>query len=286
MKFDKNHITSQLKKAIDQIKFKNIIFTDAAVLPPDKKPGYIKVGAPRLLFPVSGNKILVAPVDNQVTTLEMQPGDIIFIPTNSWNKPLWTKSHKMISLTYYPTHIRILSVDYEAGNSRPVVPDVYYHSQRTVNQAGQSIIQALTAMAGYPKLRLKAEQLIQPLLELSLLDLHQNIIIENSKAYNTWCEVLHCIMENYHQSISCKYVAQQLCIDAGYVSKLLKKFAGRGFSEYLTQIRISHAKKMLKNSRMTLDEIAFSCGFNYTSYFIRVFQKIHGISPSEFRQKY
>jgi AraC-like DNA-binding protein len=284
MKIDKNHITSQLKKAIDQIKFKNIIFTDATVLPPDKKPGYIKVGAHRLLFPISGNKTLVAPVDNQVTTLEMQPGDIIFIPTNSWNKPLWTKSHKMISLTYYPTHIRILSVDHEAGNSRPVAPDVYYHSQRAVNQAGQSIIQALTTMARHPKLRLKAEQLIHPLLELSLLDLCQDSITENSKAYSTWCEILHCIMENYHHPISCKYVAQQLSIDAGYVSRLLKKFAGIGFSEYLTQIRISHAKTMLKDSRMTLDEIAFSCGFNYTSYFIRVFQKIHGISPSKFRQ--
>ncbi|NQU31928.1 MAG: helix-turn-helix transcriptional regulator [Bacteroidetes bacterium] len=284
MRLDRSYTISKLKNVIDKIEFKNVIFTNVAVSLPDKKSGYIKVGAPRLLFPLSGNKELVAPIDNKVTTLEMQLGDIIFIPTNSWNKPLWTKSHTMISLTYYPTHIRILFIDYKVGNLRPLETSAYCHSQRAANQAGQSIIQALEAMAGNYKLRLKAEQLIQPLLELSLLDLQQDDIIENSKAYSTWCEVLHCIMENYHQPISCKYIAQKLCIDAGYVSKLLKKFAAMGFSEYLTQIRISHAKTMLKDSRMTLDEIAFSCGFNYTSYFIRVFQKIHGISPSRFRQ--
>lgn len=277
-------MANALKNAIDCLNFKRVIFLDNIFLPPKNIPGYITVGAPRLLFPVSGKKELMVSIDGQAVTVELQPGDAMFIPPGSWTRPLWQETHTMISLTYYPTHIRVLFIDHKSGSPPPPSPNVYHHSPGMINLAGQNIIQTLTTMTEHSELRLRAENLIAPLLELSLLDLNSVKGSDNTKAYLTWCEVLHCIMENYHKQINCRFVAQQLRIDAGYVSKLLKKFTGMGFSEYLNQIRITNAELMLKDPRITLDEIAYSCGYKYTSYFIRVFRKVHGISPSQFRQ--
>ncbi|MCI6732887.1 MAG: AraC family transcriptional regulator, partial [Lachnospiraceae bacterium] len=63
-----------------------------------------------------------------------------------------------------------------------------------------------------------------------------------------------------------------------------KKISGVSPVNYLIQLRIEQAKRMLKESNLTILEISMECGFNNTSYFIRQFRKYTGKTPREYRR--
>lgn len=70
----------------------------------------------------------------------------------------------------------------------------------------------------------------------------------------------------------------------GYFSRCFHDIIGVSFSDYYSQIRISHAKELLLNTDKTVQEIAFLTGYNNEKYFSRIFKKLTNVSPSEFRK--
>jgi AraC-like DNA-binding protein len=55
--------------------------------------------------------------------------------------------------------------------------------------------------------------------------------------------------------------------------------------DYLTQVRLEEAKKLLRNPRYQIDEVAEKLGYNDASYFSKVFRRNVGMSPTQFRQQ-
>ena len=68
-----------------------------------------------------------------------------------------------------------------------------------------------------------------------------------------------------------------------YMGRLFKKETGQSFHEYCNYLRLQKAEYMLENTSEKIIDIAFECGFNNISYFNRIFQKKHGVSPGEYR---
>jgi AraC family transcriptional regulator, transcriptional activator of pobA len=83
---------------------------------------------------------------------------------------------------------------------------------------------------------------------------------------------------------SVEYFANNLNLSAGYLSDLLKKETGKTIKEYLQIEVIERAKYQLLNSNDTVNEIAYSLGFEYPQYFNRLFKAKTGMTPIEFRQ--
>lgn len=71
-----------------------------------------------------------------------------------------------------------------------------------------------------------------------------------------------------------------------YLNRLFIKHTGSTLRQYILDVRISHAKKMLLNTDLPLSVIAEKVGFNSNTYFSRYFRQITGITPTQFRQKY
>ena len=61
---------------------------------------------------------------------------------------------------------------------------------------------------------------------------------------------------------------------------------GRNISEYIIDLRLGYAARMLVDTAKSISEIGFDCGFNNLSNFNRIFKKKKGCSPSEFRENY
>ncbi|MDD3796880.1 MAG: response regulator [Lachnospiraceae bacterium] len=80
-------------------------------------------------------------------------------------------------------------------------------------------------------------------------------------------------------------VAKNSYISSSYLSMLLKKDTGKTFIEYLTDIRMEHARKLLQETSMKNYEVAQACGFANATYFSTVFKSMHGISPSQYRKE-
>lgn len=93
------------------------------------------------------------------------------------------------------------------------------------------------------------------------------------------------ITEHYFEDLTLGSVAEQIGISGGYLSTLFMQQLGVGFVEYLHEIRIDRACGYLEQNYLKNYEIAYKVGFRDEKYFSRVFKKIKGMSPKEYRVK-
>ncbi|WP_198543803.1 response regulator transcription factor [Petroclostridium xylanilyticum] len=91
------------------------------------------------------------------------------------------------------------------------------------------------------------------------------------------------IEEHYNEDISLKEVANEVNLNPSYFSTLLKQYIGKSYSEYLTQMRIEKAKVLLQTTQYKVYEVGLKVGYENTYYFNRIFKKITGMSPGEFK---
>lgn len=91
------------------------------------------------------------------------------------------------------------------------------------------------------------------------------------------------IREHYTENLSLSQVSDKLGIFNGYLSTLLNQNMGCGFVDYLNQIRIDRACCYLQQSYLKNYEIAYKVGFQDEKYFSKVFKKVMGMTPKEYR---
>lgn len=94
------------------------------------------------------------------------------------------------------------------------------------------------------------------------------------------------IDQNYRYEIRLPQVADIAGMSPSAFSRFFKLHTGRNLSEYIIDLRLGYASRMLVDSTHSIAEISFICGFNNLSNFNRIFKKRKGCSPSEFRENY
>jgi AraC-like DNA-binding protein len=93
------------------------------------------------------------------------------------------------------------------------------------------------------------------------------------------------ILEHQAEDISLGQVAKAVNTSTFYFCKMFKKATGLNFTNYLSRVRIERAKNLLLNPNLRVSEIAFEVGFQSLTHFNRVFKRIIGQSPTEYRAK-
>ena len=94
------------------------------------------------------------------------------------------------------------------------------------------------------------------------------------------------IEKNYKNKISLNTVADEVELSPVYLSHIFKKETGENFIDYLNGYRIKAAKELLKETNMSVKEISWEVGFQDATYFSKLFKKIVGIKPAEYRKFY
>lgn len=95
------------------------------------------------------------------------------------------------------------------------------------------------------------------------------------------------IEKNYMNDIGVAHVAEIFDLTPNYLSSIFRQKTGEKFTEYLTKVRIEHAKQLLIQKKSeSINNIAAMTGYSRPGYFTMVFQKITGLKPSEYRRKY
>lgn len=93
------------------------------------------------------------------------------------------------------------------------------------------------------------------------------------------------IAEHYTENISLTDAADAVGISAGYLSTMFTQYLDCGFVDYLNQVRIERACCYLEQKSLKNYEVAFKVGFRDEKYFSKVFKKIMGMSPREYRNQ-
>lgn len=91
------------------------------------------------------------------------------------------------------------------------------------------------------------------------------------------------IHENQTEDLSLGQVARSVNTSVFYFCKMFKKSTGLNFTDYMSRIRVEKAKNLLLNRNLRISEIAYEVGFQSLTHFNRVFKKILGQSPSDYR---
>ena len=91
------------------------------------------------------------------------------------------------------------------------------------------------------------------------------------------------IQEHHTEELSLSQVAKAVNTSTFYFCKIFKKLTGVNFTDYVSRIRIEKSKNLLLNPHLRVSEIAFEVGFQSLTHFNRVFKKILGQSPTEYR---
>ena len=99
-------------------------------------------------------------------------------------------------------------------------------------------------------------------------------IIKRAKEY---------IEEHHTEEVSLARAAKAVNMSTFYFCKMFKKVTGINFTDYLSRVRIEKAKNLLLNPNLRVSEIAFEVGFQSLTHFNRVFKKLLGQSPTEYR---
>lgn len=90
--------------------------------------------------------------------------------------------------------------------------------------------------------------------------------------------------EHFTESISLDALADMIYINKYYLVKAFKQQFGLTITQYIQQKRITHAKHLLRFTNRTIESVGIECGMEQPHYFSRIFKKVEGITPSQYRE--
>ena len=143
--------------------------------------------------------------------------------------------------------------------------------------------QILEARKSVESIRLELEGRVYRYVEkiLSARNMLGNV---NDETYMIYQKVLREISERYSQSMfNVSSLADDLGVTLAYLSKVFKRYHKMNISDYLAHYRVDGARKLLEEG-VALSQVAEQCGFGSLRTFMRVFKKVEGVSPGQYRQ--
>jgi AraC-like DNA-binding protein len=129
-------------------------------------------------------------------------------------------------------------------------------------------------------------RVITPLLRLHQQDLNRHAPRQYAAQYMRLKPAVDYMEAHFADKVYMEHVCRQINLNPYYFSTLFKKVFGIPPVQYLTKVRVDHAKRLLLDPQRSITEIAERCGFCNINYFDKVFKEQSGFTPLEFRKCY
>ncbi|MDO4292746.1 MAG: helix-turn-helix domain-containing protein [Eubacteriales bacterium] len=91
---------------------------------------------------------------------------------------------------------------------------------------------------------------------------------------------------HYREPLRLDQLSDIFYINKFYLTRIFKEQFGLSITAYLLSLRITHAKRLLRFSGLSIEKIAQECGMQDANYFSRMFRKVEGVSPGEYRRQW
>ncbi len=171
--------------------------------------------------------------------------------------PLKIKN-KLLELMYLVNH---MSWEYEPGRM----------------SEGTGFLEEMLAINDLPELQSWCKSTIEKVIS-------QVITYRNIKVSSLTKRTKEYIKANYAKPITLEEIAREINVSPQYLSKLFKEETGENFIDYLTATRIRIAKQLLEQDELSVKEICYNTGYSDPNYFSRIFKKVVGVTPTEYKE--
>ena len=114
----------------------------------------------------------------------------------------------------------------------------------------------------------------------------KGFVIENDTSGRNTVEkeMVSYIQQNFTGKISLRKFGEQFHLSEKYISRYFKEHFHITLSQYVTYLRLEHAKQLLQDTDIPVTDVAMQSGYQNVSYFIRSFQKAYAVSPLKYRK--
>jgi AraC-like DNA-binding protein len=193
-------------------------------------------------------------------------------------------SYSGFSLIFQLQNIRLHYVIVENGE---IKENIYFHSNNPANFTIQMLLNALDSIIHE---RTNKSERCRSLLKVIILQVIQELDIEsqsNAPSFDPMAlKIKDYLDSNFQRDINCSNVAELLNINRSYASTVFKQNFNISMNTYLLTLRLETAKVLLRGKNdLKIKEISELCALGDVGYFIKVFKKNFGVTPSEFRQE-
>ena len=94
------------------------------------------------------------------------------------------------------------------------------------------------------------------------------------------------VMEHLNQEFTRQDIADHVHLSQNHLARLFRRETGMSISEFILQERMKRAFQLLTGTKLAVGDIALKCGYENYSYFLTLFRRVSGMTPSQYREKY
>lgn len=222
-------------------------------------------------------------LDYQGCTYSLQAGDAVFLDcTKPYTHRTDTELWQLQWAHFYGPNLSAIYEKYQEQGGRPC-----WHSAQSARLS--SLFEQLYATAGaedYVR-DMRLNELLSALLTLLMEESWQpEAAARPSTKRQNLQEIKEYLDGNFNKKITLDTLAERFFLNKFYLTRVFKAQFGVTINEYLTQVRITHAKRQLRFTDERIEAIAADCGLPDPNYFSRVFRKVEGISPKDYRARW
>lgn len=212
----------------------------------------------------------------------LAPGDCVFIDCH---KPYYHESsHDLWKLRW--VHLNGISMPgiEEKYHQRGGQPVLHPHDLNEFNELWEKLFTTARSRDHVRDMELNASlaQLMTCLLAESWHPEQRQV----SSKRESLDELRTYLDEHYPERITLDQLEAKFYINKYYLTRIFKDAFGQSITQYLQEVRITHAKQLLRFTKKPIETIGLECGFKSAEYFARVFKQTEGMTSSEYRKRW
>jgi len=230
---------------------------------------------------------------------EFQPGDLAFIGPNLphvWiaDKEIRIFSKRTLEMVFLQFNLSVLPDQLLSLPEFSNIKRALDLSARGIQIVGDTLNQVSEVMLQLPYMK-SFERILHFFMLMDIIGKSKTNIQLASKKYhkirfttgNKRIAVLHeYLMNNYHEEVNLKQLAGLVHMAEGSLCRFFKMHQGITIFEYLNNIKIEFACKLLMDPDLSILDVCLDSGFNNISHFNKQFKKATGVPPSEYRKRF
>ena len=212
--------------------------------------------------------------------VQLKKGDILFVNSNE----LHTGNTEHVEHTFYCFHINKDFFSNRIDSEHIVFENVIRDKQ--CSQLLDEVIK-VSRQSGF-KSRLKVSALLYDFFNICAEKYVKAVLNENDfkksfKRIDKFNDIVKYIEDHFDEPLTVPDIAEKFFVTPSYFAHFFKKRSGKSVIQYLNEVRILKARRMLEREDMSVSEIALQVGFDDINYFSRKFKQLTNMTPTEYR---